>query len=230
MPSIDFPARSNLDQYMKDEGANALLGMEVYDRLISDIISQELAPGARVVVDKLARELGVSQTPIRQALARLQSEGLVQNKHNAGFRIAPLPSKDWVLNSLEYRQIVEPAAARLAAQHMTPERQADLLQVLEQLEECKSGGPETYGEFAAIDVTFHGLIAEYTDNDVIAGSLDDVRRKMIAFRMSFPDNLRLSLQADHHAIFDAISRQDAAGAYDAMHAHISSAIIWVNEA
>ncbi len=215
---------------MDENNASTLLGMEIYDRLTSDIISQELVPGSRVVVDKLAREFGVSQTPIRQALARLQSEGLVLNKHNAGFRIAPLPSKEWVLNSLEYRKIIEPAAARLAAQNMTPARCERLLEVLDQLEGCKSGGPDTYGEFAAIDVTFHGLIAQYTNNDVIAGSLSDVRRKMIAFRMSFPDSLRLSLQTEHHTIFDAISRKDPTGAYDGMHAHITSAIKWVNEA
>lgn len=215
---------------MKDDDALNLLGTEIYDRLLSDIVSQKLAPDSRIVVDKLARDYCVSQTPIRQAMARLQAEDLVVSKHNAGFRVSPLPSKDWFLNSLEYRLIVEPAAAKIASQNMTAAQENELRNVLEQLENCKSGDAETYGKFSAIDAVFHGLIAQFSGNEVIAGSLSNVRRKMIAFRMTFPDDLRLSLQAEHHTIFNALSNRDPEAAFEAMHAHISSTIKWVSEA
>lgn len=225
---IDILRWANFYGPMNEKNGLNSLGSDVYDRLLSDIVSQELPPDSRIVVDKLARDYEVSQTPIRQALARLQADSLVLSKPNSGFRVAPLPSKEWFLSSLEYRLIVEPAATRLAAQHMTTLREGMLRNVLAQLDACKSGGAKSYGQFSAVDSVFHGLIAKYSENDVIFDSLSNVRRRMIGFRMTFPDDFRHSLQIEHRKIVDALLNRNPDAAFAAMYDHITSTIQWMH--
>src|ERR671916_2505167 len=96
-----------------------------YERIRGYVLGGELPPGARLGQVELAERLGISRTPVREALRRLAGEGLVDFHSNRGFRVADL-GLDAVLRRLEVRAILEPGIARLAAQRQT-ERDVELL-------------------------------------------------------------------------------------------------------
>src|SRR4030088_259152 len=96
-------------------------GAGVYDELTARILRGELPPGVRVNIDALAHEFDVSQTPVREALARLESDGLVVKELHKGYRTTPKLSPAELANLYELRLLLEPHAARRAAQRSTPE-------------------------------------------------------------------------------------------------------------
>ena len=98
------------------------LADEVYDTLLAQLMSLRIRPGSRVTIDALARELGVSQTPIRDALNRMETDGLVVRVHLAGYRIPPQITRPQFEDMLEVRLLLEPACARRAAENATPEQ------------------------------------------------------------------------------------------------------------
>ena len=91
------------------------LAEEVYRRIRADIMSLKLPPESRVSVDSLARELGVSQTPIREALSMLEANGLVSKRHFAGYATTPRMDRAQLDELFEFRLLIEPHAARKAA-------------------------------------------------------------------------------------------------------------------
>ena len=91
------------------------LAEEVYRRIRADIMSLKLPPDTRVSVDSLARELGVSQTPIREALSMLEANGLVSKRHLAGYATSPRMDRAQLDELFEFRLLIEPHAARKAA-------------------------------------------------------------------------------------------------------------------
>src|SRR5882672_2172962 len=95
------------------------LAEEVYRRIRADIMSLRLPPDTRVSVDSLARELGVSQTPIREALSMLEANGLVSKRHFAGYATSPRMGRAQLDELFEFRLLIEPHAARKAAEAMT---------------------------------------------------------------------------------------------------------------
>ena len=219
-----------LQKQKPDTAPRSLMGDDIYDLLLSKIVSREFAPGVRLSVDGIARELSVSQTPIRQAMSRLCAQGLVVNRRNAGFFAAPLPSKDVFLASLEFRLITEPAAAALCARNASDRDIETLGDLLQQMHGASSGGPESYGHFSALDLKFHDKIAEASGNPFLQQSLLDLRQKMVVFRMSFAPNLRYDLQDEHVRLFAAIEARDEEAARAVMHEHIAENIRRVIEA
>src|SRR5437868_3424526 len=95
------------------------LAEEVYRRIRSDIMSLRIPPDTRVSVDSLARELGVSQTPIREALSMLEANGLVSRRHFAGYATSPRMDRAQLDELFEFRLLIEPHAARKAAEMMS---------------------------------------------------------------------------------------------------------------
>ena len=96
----------------------ARLADDVHQQLLGRLLSHRLQPGQRLTVDALARELGVSQTPIREALHRLEVGGVVVRTHLAGYRVAPQLDRRQFEDLVEVRLLLEPAAARHAAERM----------------------------------------------------------------------------------------------------------------
>src|SRR5690606_2816677 len=109
----------------------------VYEHIYHKLMALEIAPGARIPIDVLAREMGVSQTPVREALNRLEREGLVRKEHLIGYSAAPQWTRKQFEDLYAFRLLLEPQAARLAAQNMTP-------QALESLE--RSAADMGHGE------------------------------------------------------------------------------------
>src|SRR5215204_712583 len=118
--------RSTSDPF---ESADRILTRSVadlaYERIRGLVLSGELAPGTRLGQVELAERLGISRTPVREALRRLGGEGLVEGHSNHGFRVANL-GLGAVLRRLEVRAILEPGIARLAAERRSEQHVEEL--------------------------------------------------------------------------------------------------------
>lgn len=187
------------------------LAEEVYRRIRADIMSLKLPPETRVSVDSLARELGVSQTPIREALSMLEANGLVSKRHFAGYATSPRMDRAQLDELFEFRLLIEPHAARKAAQGMT---EADMGQL--------SSGEEapSHDAFADMDTDFHRLIAQGAGNHLIADSLARLHIHVHIFRSCFRSEITEEAVHEHNAIIAALRARDGGGAEAAMRRHI----------
>lgn len=203
--------------------ARPSLGEEVYDVLLARLMSQAIPAGERLAIDVLARDLGVSQTPVRAALIRLEVEGLVVRRHNAGFSAAPMPSADQLHQFYEFRLLLEPQAAALAARRMDAAMVEQLGATLRQMQDALAQPDPAAmpGPFALADLRFHDLIAAGTGNPHVADALGRLRQPMQMFRLRFDAELRDTALQEHARIFDRIAAGDDTGAAEAMHAHLA---------
>ncbi|WP_376741435.1 GntR family transcriptional regulator [Sinorhizobium psoraleae] len=194
----------------------------VYDSIYHRLMSLEIAPGARIPIDVLARELGVSQTPIREALSRLEREGLVRKEHLIGYSAAPQWTRKQFEDLYAFRLLIEPEAARLAAINMTPE-------ALQQLENSAAdmGHGEApvdrntrYSRFARADAQFHDAILKIAGNDVIRSTLSNQHVHLHIFRLMFHTRVTQEALEEHENLLAAFRARDPQGAYDTMRVHI----------
>ncbi|WAP66924.1 GntR family transcriptional regulator [Jiella pelagia] len=142
------------------------LGDEIYQRLVDDLISLRIPPGERLSIDGLARRFGVSQTPTRAALIRLEAEGLVVKKQYSGWSVGPLPTVEQFADIFELRSLIEPTSAARAARHALPE---DLVELGTITEEMQALSAEDIGSHSArlvvLDSRFHAAIAKACGNE-----------------------------------------------------------------
>lgn len=189
------------------------LAEEVYRRVRADIMSLKIPPDSRVSVDALARELGVSQTPVREALSMLEANGLVSKRHFAGYATSPRMDRAQLDELFEFRLLIEPHAARKAAEAM---READLLA----LGEVSGARAPSHDAFADMDTEFHKLIAQGAGNHLIADSLTRLHIHVHIFRSCFRSEIAEEAVHEHGAVIAAIDSHDAAAAEAAMRRHI----------
>lgn len=198
------------------------VGEDVYEALLTQLISLKIAPGDRISVDALVRELGVSQTPIRAALIRLETEGLVLRKHNAGFSAAPIPSGDRFRDLYEFRMLVEPAAAAMATERMSEAQVAELADTGREMESCLVDKSEAaYGRFALLDARFHEVVTESCGNEMVIEAVGRLYTHMQLFRLRHHTIVTEEAVKEHARILAAMTDRDAAGAAEAMRDHIA---------
>jgi DNA-binding GntR family transcriptional regulator len=194
----------------------------VYDGIYHKLMSLEIAPGARIPIDVLARELGVSQTPVREALSRLEREGLVHKEHLIGYSAAPQWTRKQFEDLYAFRLLLEPEAARLAARNMTPES----LRVLENSAADMGNGEAPidrntrYSRFARTDANFHDEIMKIAGNEVIRTTLFNLHVHLHIFRLMFHARVTKEALEEHGNLLAAFRANDPDAAYKAMYEHI----------
>lgn len=197
------------------------LADEVYDTLLKQLMSLRIEPGSRVTIDALARELGVSQTPIRDALNRMEAEGLVVRIPHAGYRIPPQITRTRFEDMLEVRLLLEPRAARRAAERASLEQVARLRRMLGEMAELDGGtGLMAYGAFGLRDAAFHDLIARSAENQVIREALVRLHAHVHLFRLMHDAQVTHLAMAEHEEVLAAIAARDPDAAAYAMRRHI----------
>jgi DNA-binding GntR family transcriptional regulator len=197
------------------------LGDEVYNAIYAQLMSLKIPPGGRISVDSLVRELGVSQTPIREALSRLEALGLVVKTHLIGYSAAPQLDKDRLKQLYELRLLLEPFAAGRAAVNMTDEAVEALEKVDKDMRSARNDDPRlTYGEFAQSDSAFHDLIAIGSGNLLIHETLARLHTHVHLFRLFFHARATTDANDEHERIIAAIKQKDPAAAEAAMRDHI----------
>ncbi|MDH2426038.1 GntR family transcriptional regulator [Sphaerisporangium sp. TRM90804] len=197
------------------------LADEVYDTLLGQLMSLRIEPGSRVTIDVLARELGVSQTPIRDALNRMEAEGLVVRVPHAGYRIPPQITRHRFEDMLEIRLLLEPAAARRSAERASSKQVAGMRRMLEEMAELEGGdGPMAYGAFGLRDAAFHDLVALSAGNQVIREALARLHTHVHLFRLLHDTQVTHLAMAEHEEVLAAIAARDPEAAAYAMRRHI----------
>jgi DNA-binding GntR family transcriptional regulator len=200
---------------------HAGLADEVYEAILAQLMALKIAPGARITVDNLVRELQVSHTPIREALGRLEGEGLVVKAHLIGYSAAPQISRTRFDELYELRLLLEPDSARRAAQTMNDERLAELRDIAGTMS-SGSGGDERlrYSAFARQDAVFHDRILKFAGNELIRKTLAHQHTHFHIFRLMFHSRVTEEALEEHEALLEAFARSDAADAEAAMRDHI----------
>jgi DNA-binding GntR family transcriptional regulator len=198
-----------------------VLSDDVYVRIRTLIMNHDIEPGARANIDELARELDVSGTPVREALARLESEGLVIRLPLRGYRITELLTRKEVQDLYGLRLLLEPASAAAAARVMTPA----LATALEQeLATCPSAPAEdTYEALTAHDARLHEQILRIAGNDAVRQAFLRTHCHLHIFRLSYTQPLGEQTIVEHRAIVAALIAGDPASAYATMTHHLETA-------
>nr|WP_316012865.1 GntR family transcriptional regulator [Roseobacter sp. HKCCA0434] len=192
---------------------------DAYSRLLNAIDHGTYRPGDRLVESELADSLGMSRTPIREALQRLETQGVL-SRDGRSLMVASL-DHDQLGELYVVRAELEGLAARLAAQHAAPEEIAVLYDMIAQ-DRALVGDPQG---LSRANKRFHRQIHLASHNRFLIRQLESVRRSMaLLTTTSFAAEGRSETALDeHHAIVAAIEARDGAAADDAARAHISTA-------
>ena len=193
----------------------------VFNTLRQAILKGELEPGERLMEIHLAEWLGVSRTPIREAIRKLELEGLVLMIPRKGAEVAEISEKS-LREVLEVRRSLEELAIELACQRITPEE----LTALEEAENRFARAVED-GEVMAIaesDENYHELIYQATANDRLVQILNNLREQMYRYRLEYikDEDRRQILVVEHEHILRAVRRRDIADAKSAVREHIDN--------
>ena len=201
--------------------ANGRLADAVYDTLLAELMSLRIEPGSRVTIDALARDLGVSQTPIRDALNRMEADGLVVRVPHAGYRIPPQITRDRFEDMLEVRLLLEPAAARRAAERASAEQVAGMRRMLDEMADLVEGDSHlAYGAFGLRDAAFHDLVALSAGNQVVREALGRLHTHVHLFRLLYDTQVTYLAMGEHDEVLAAVAARDADAAAYAMRRHI----------
>lgn len=220
---VNVDAKADVPETLKRHA----LADQVYVRIMADLVDERIPPDSPVSIDGLARTLGVSQTPVREALTRLEQTGLVTRMPFRGFRSAP-PFSLEDLRQLSYaRRVIEPTNAWLAAEGSTIELCTGLDQDIIDLAKAPRG--TTFAEFREYweaDERFHRRIAEHTQNKYLTRAHGALGGQLQRYRLfggrgvtDFEETI-----VEHTAILEAIRSGDPERARDAMDAHVAN--VW----
>lgn len=146
------------------------LSEQTYEALRERILDQGLGSGVRLNVDRLARELGVSSSPVREALARLEAERLVVSELYSGYSVAPAPTLTYLRDLLDFRAVLEGYCIRIGAARRDPAVIATLQAAVERMAKTRYLGTryKEYHQFIAADAQFHQAIVDSGDNEMIS--------------------------------------------------------------
>jgi GntR family transcriptional regulator of vanillate catabolism len=195
------------------------------------ILAGELPGGARIAELSIVEKLGVSRTPIRAALMRLEQEGLLESLPNGGFAVRTFSERD-VSEAIELRGTIEGLSARLAAERGAP------AVVLTEAREClgKIDGvlsqpaldDEAFSRYVTLNESFHTLLSEMAGSDVIAKELDRVASMPFASASGFvvvqanspgARDMLIVAQDQHRQVLEAIEQREGSRAEAIMREH-----------
>lgn len=161
----------------------ASLADDTYDAIKARILDHEISPGEHVGIDELARDLKVSQTPVREALARLESDGLVIKIPLRGYEATQLLSVTQFDQLFQFRSVIEPWAAWAASLRSTEGDLGALQTELDRAERIERSSATTYPEFVEHDNRFHALVAHASGNDWVEEALLRTHCHLHLFRL-----------------------------------------------
>jgi DNA-binding GntR family transcriptional regulator len=219
---------------------------DVYETVRAQLMDHVVAPGARINIDALARSLQVSPTPVREALARLEADGLIRKRPLAGYTATPLLTREEFEELVEMRLILETAGARLAAARRARETAARQVHATESggaepgatdtgwIDELRAAAtlpgpvPNAQGyagiaAFTAQDARFHNLLAQYSGNGMLHEAVVRLRPHLHLFRLHFPPTHHRTSGTEHHRIVDAVATGDPVRAEAAVRHHLLAA-------
>ncbi|NLU50716.1 MAG: GntR family transcriptional regulator [Syntrophomonadaceae bacterium] len=194
----------------------------VFEALREAIINGSLRPGERMMEIQLAEQLGVSRTPVREAIRKLELEGFVVMIPRKGAYVAGISLKD-IADVFEVRAALEALAAGLAAERITAEELEELERMLVRKAECiESNNLE---ELIEVDTLFHEAMYKASRNEKLKQIIHNLREQIQRFRstsLSTPGRMKEALE-EHKKIVEAISERNVALAQELAQEHIENA-------
>ncbi len=192
----------------------------VYEELKMQILTGAIVPGTRMMEVELAEEMGVSRTPIREAIRKLEKEGLVVIEPRRGAYASQISTQDMV-EILEVRENMEGLAAFFAASRMQPEEIAELKEIEAKYNDAVIEG--SMEDMIKYDTRFHRIIVESCNNKILVQMIEQLQELVLRFRYIYYDNFRRAenMPEEHRMIIEAIESGNAEAARDAADTHIS---------
>lgn len=191
----------------------------VFNTLREAILHGELQPGERLMEITLANRLGVSRTPVREAIRKLELEGLVIMIPRKGAQVAQITEKD--LNDvLEVRLGLEELAMRFACERIDEEQLQAIAEAAKEFERLMKSNDIT--ALAQADVKFHELIYDATKNKRLVQIINNLREQMYRYRIEYlkDSTARETLVKEHRGIYQALKERDCILAHQWMREHI----------
>ena len=204
---------------MKQLPEQASVNAQVLAALRTAVITGELAPGSLYSVQTLATQLGVSRTPVREALIKLAQQGMVRFERNRGVRVL-LTSLHDLEEVFALRLLLEPPAVHRAVTRLDPTHRRELRRTFALMEKAAKADDE-YTMFEH-DRRFHRALLEAAGNSRLAGFVDGLRDMVLRRGVSTARESRSldDIVAEHRVILELVESGNAEGAGAAMRAHI----------
>jgi GntR family transcriptional regulator, rspAB operon transcriptional repressor len=197
----------------------------VYQALRQAILGSLMKPGERLNVEELARKLGVSLTPVRQAIQQLATEGLIEIKPRSGTFVASLSAKE-VSDTFDIRCALECLAAEKAAENIKPEEIRKLKSLLNSLREAVKTD-EDQSRHESDNLEFHLVLLRASGNERLVAMYQDLNAHLKIARIHAGDTHWVSRlaeeQREHEAIVDALEKREVPALIEAIRKHITRA-------
>ena len=211
---MDMDFEVNMNEYLP-------LRDVVFNTLRKAILRGELKPGERLMEIQLANKLGVSRTPIREAIRKLELEGLVLMIPRKGAEVAQITEKK-MQDVLEVRKALEELSVQLACERITPEQVEEMKMAAEDFRKVLKSGDVT--KIAEADVKFHDIIFAATNNQRLITLLNNLREQMYRFRVEYLKQKECypQLLEEHDKLIALISGGNVEEACEIMGRHIDN--------
>ena len=219
---------------MNDMTDNLTLNMDAYlplrdvvfNTLREAILKGELKPGERLMELQLAAKLGVSRTPIREAIRMLEQEGLAVTIPRKGAEVAKMTEKD-MEDVLQIREALDELAAKIACEQITEEQLNDLVNAMHEFEATTQTG--NLKRIAEMDVKFHDIIYQSTGNPKLVNMLNNLREQMYRYRVEYlkdEKNYPTLLKEDKEIVEGMIAKNKEKVS-EVMHQHVKNQAVAV---
>lgn len=194
-------------------------GQDAYDRLVLEIRAGALTPGDRLVETELATRLGLSRTPIREAIRQLESDGLVTHMPRAGATVRKLDYTE-ITELYEMRAVLEGTAAHFAARAASDVELAELAAINDEMRAAK-----THGQLYDANRQFHAVLLNAARNRFLVKSVEAVQKNLLILGPSTMEEGSRAHEAiaEHSTLLDHLRNRDSAEAERCMRAHIEAA-------
>lgn len=193
----------------------------VFHTLREAILKGELKPGERLMELQLAAKLGVSRTPIREAIRMLEQEGLAVTIPRKGAEVAKMTEKD-MQDVLQVREALDELAANIACERITQEELDELVTAMHEFE--ISTRTKDLKRIAETDVKFHDVIYRATDNPKLVTMVNNLREQMYRYRVEYLKDEKNypTLLKEHKEIVEGLKTQNKEMIAEAMRKHVAN--------
>ena len=175
---------------------------------------------------QLANKLGVSRTPIREAIRMLEQEGLAVTIPRKGAEVAKMTEKD-MEDVLQIREALDELAAKIACEQISEEQLEELVATMHEFEE--STKTDNVKKIAEADVKFHDIIYQSTGNPKLVNMLNNLREQMYRYRVEYlkDENNYPTLMKEHKDIVEGLVRKNKTQVTETMHQHVKNQAVAV---
>lgn len=201
----------------------------VYDLIREKIVRNDIRPGSKINIDALVRELGVSQTPVREALHHLEGDGLVERVRGRGYSTTALLDGTEFRHMFEVRMLLEPWSARVLSSDRMTNTGEDLVSLVD---DFRASGNVSRTHLAMHDELFHKTLQRATGNSFLFTAFESLHAQLHLFRLygddiegsdTLGEHFGVTLD-EHRAIGEAIAQCDPNKAEERMRMHLTNSL------